>query len=209
MLRRCIPLLVLLVLAAHPLRGQDVSSPPVDSLAVEGNQRLTPAQVLGTSGLVLHQPVTYRDVQRAIIALYQTGQFDDVRIEQREADSLLILVIIVKERPVLSGWSVLGVRQLPEQSMRDRVTLVIGRPLDRSAVARSRASIDSAYADKGYFQADITVNELPQPDGSVDLSYIERVARDVLPSLRSAVAAPAGSAAIGSPPTSVSKKYLW
>ncbi|HRZ09537.1 MAG TPA: outer membrane protein assembly factor BamA [Gemmatimonadales bacterium] len=171
MLRRCIPLLALLVLAAQPLRGQDLASPPVDSLVVEGNKRLTEAQIVGTSGLVVHQPVTYRDIQRAITALFQTGQFDDVRIEQREAGGLLILVIIVRERPILASWSLLGVRQLPEQSVRDRVTLVVGRPLDRSAVAQSRASIDSAYADKGYFQAQTTVSEFAQPDGSVQLVF--------------------------------------
>jgi len=171
MLRRCIPFLVLLVLAAQPLRGQDMSSPPVDSLVVEGNNRLTAAQIIGTSGLVLHQPVTYRDVQRAITALYQTGQFDDVRVEQRGTDGLLILAIVVKERPILSSWSLIGVRQLPEQSIRDKVTLVVGRPVDRSAVAKGRAAIDSAYADKGYFQATTTVSEFPQPDGSVQLVF--------------------------------------
>ncbi|HMU61431.1 MAG TPA: outer membrane protein assembly factor BamA [Gemmatimonadales bacterium] len=171
MLRRCIPLLVLLVLAAHPLRGQDVSSPPVDSLVVEGNVRITTAQILGTAGLVLHQPVTYRDIQRAITAIFQTGQFDDVQVHQREANGLLILVIVVKERPLLSGWSLLGVRQLSEQSVRDKVTLVIGRPIDRAALARSRASIDSAYADKGYFQARTTVTEFAQPDGSVQVVF--------------------------------------
>ncbi len=171
MLRRCIPLLAFLVLAAHPLRGQDAGSPPVDSLGVEGNVRLTASQVLGTSGLVLHQPVTYRDIQRAITALYQTGQFDDVRVEQRDDGGKLVLIIVVKERPILSGWSLVGVRQLPEHSVRDRVTLVVGRPLDRTALARSRAGIDSVYADKGFFQARATVSELVQPDGSVQVLF--------------------------------------
>jgi outer membrane protein insertion porin family len=171
MLRRCIPLLVLFLLAAHPLRGQDVTSPPVDSLVVEGNVRLTASQVLGSAGLVLHQPVTYRDIQRAITSLYQTGQFDDVRVEQRESGGLLILVLVVRERPILSSWVLVGVRQLPEHAVRDRVTLVVGRPLDRSALARSRAGIDSVYADKGFFQARATVTELPQPDGSVQVLF--------------------------------------
>ena len=63
-------LLVLLTagpLAAFPLQAQDVQAPPVDSLVVEGNQRLTAAQIQGTAGIILHQPVNYRDVQRAIL----------------------------------------------------------------------------------------------------------------------------------------------
>jgi outer membrane protein insertion porin family len=171
-LRRLVPLLlVLCALAARPARAQDVQSPPVDSFVVKGNQRLSAAQILGTAGLVLHQPVTYRDVQRAIIALYQTGQFDDVRVEQQDADSLLVLVVIVKERPILQSWSVLGVRQLPDHSVRDRVTLVANRPLDRSALARSQAAIDSVYANHGFYQAKVTAVELPQPDGSVQVLF--------------------------------------
>ncbi len=163
--------MALLVLCAHPLRAQDQGSPPVDSLVVEGNNRITAAQVIGTSGLIIHQPVTYRDIQRAITNLFATGQFDDVRVDQRDANGLLVLVIVVRERPILSAWSVVGIRQLPEHAVRDRVTLVVGRPLDRSALAHSRAAIDSVYADKGFFQAQTTATELPQPDGSVQVLF--------------------------------------
>ena len=172
MLRRFIPFLVVLcAIVTRPARAQDVQSPPVDSFVVRGNQRLTAAQVIGTSGLVLHQPVTYRDIQRAIMALYETGQFDDVRVEQQQADSMLILAIIVKERPILSSWSVVGVLQLPVHAVRDRVTLSVNRPLDRSALARSKAAIDSVYADHGFYQARVTASELPQPDGSVQVLF--------------------------------------
>ena len=72
---------------------------------------------------MLHQPVNYRDIQRAITALYQTGQFDDVRVEQREAGDRLILVIIVKERPDPASWSLVGVQQMPDGTVRDQVKL--------------------------------------------------------------------------------------
>jgi len=171
MLRRVLPVLALFLLAALPLCAQDQPTPPVDSLVVEGNVRLTAAQVIGTTSLVLHQPVTYRDIQRAITNLYQTGQFDDVRVEQRDVNGLLVLVFVVRERPILSGWSLVGTQQLPDRTVRDRVTLVVGQPLNRTALARSRASIDSLYADKGYFQAQATATELPQPDGSVQILF--------------------------------------
>src|ERR1044071_6980446 len=81
------------------LAAQDVNPPSVDSIAVEGNQRLTPAQIIGSSGIIVHQPINYRDIQRAITALFRTGQFDDVLVEQRNEHNRLILVIQVKERP--------------------------------------------------------------------------------------------------------------
>ena len=50
-----------------------------------------------------------RMVQRAIQALFASGQFDDVRVEQRQAGSTFILIVIVNERPLLERWTLKGV----------------------------------------------------------------------------------------------------
>ena len=120
--------------AARSLRAQDstVALPPqVDSITVEGNQRVTASQVIATSGLLVHSVVNYRDIQRAITALFRTGQFDDVSVDQRVVNGRLILALMVKERPLLEKWSVRGVLRLPEGDVRERVKLIEGRPIDR------------------------------------------------------------------------------
>jgi outer membrane protein insertion porin family len=155
--------------------------PPVDSIVVEGAVRLSTGQVLGTAGLVVGQTINYRDVQRAIGALFRTGQFDDVRVEQREgAAGELIIAIVVQERPVMQRWAVRGIEKLGERVVKDRVQLVTGRPLDRAAIARSISSIDSLYRERGYYRAKIRSIELPQPDGQVrvviDITEGNRVA---------------------------------
>jgi outer membrane protein insertion porin family len=160
--------------AAGSLRAQDstVALPPqVDSITVEGNQRLTTSQVISTSGLVTHSVVNYRDVQRAITALFRTGQFDDVAVDQRVVNGRLILALMVKERPLLEKWSIRGVLRLPEGDVRERVKLIEGRPIDRAAVARARAGIDSLYKRQGYYTASVKVSELPQPNGKVRVVY--------------------------------------
>lgn len=144
--------------------AQDTPTPAVDSVVVEGNQRLTPSQIIGSSGLIVHQPINYRDIQRAITALFKTGQFDDVLVEQRNAGSRLILVIRVKERPVLDKWAVRGVNRLGEGEVKSRVHLTEGRPLDRNAVEQARAGIDSLYKHQGYYASQVKVLQLtPKP----------------------------------------------
>ncbi len=131
---------------------------------VEGNQRLTPSQIIGSSGLIVHQPINYRDIQRAITALFKTGQFDDVLVEQRNAGPRLILVIRVKERPVLDKWAVRGVNRLGEGEVKSRVHLTEGRPLDRNAVEQARAGIDSLYKHQGYYASQVKVLQVtPRP----------------------------------------------
>jgi outer membrane protein insertion porin family len=153
------------------LHAQDEQAPIVDSIAVEGQSRLTPTQIVGTTGLVVKQPINYRDIQRAITALFRTGQFDDVVVEQRPLGQGIMLVIRVKERPVLEKWAVRGMDKLSESEVKGRVRLSEGRPLDRNAVEQSRASIDSLYKHDGYYSAEIKTLELAQQNGTVRIVY--------------------------------------
>ena len=109
--------------------------------------------------------MTFRDVQRAIRTLFATGQFDSVRVEQREADGRVVLALVVTERPILRGWEVTGPREISPRDVRDRVTLVAGRPLDRAALARSAFAIDSMYRDAGYYGVRVSTRTEPIDDG--------------------------------------------
>ena len=155
--------LLLSLLGAPSLHAQDPvpGQPRVDSVAVEGNARVTAAQIVTTTGLTVGSPINYRDIQRAVSALYRTGQFDDVTVSQRFAGGRSIVVFGVRERPLLAGWSVSGASQLSPADVRDRVKLVEGRPIDRAAVARAEAAIDSMYRDRGYYAAEVTTVQLP------------------------------------------------
>lgn len=143
----------------------------LDSIAVVGARRVAVTRILAVSGLPVGQEISYRDVQRAITALYETGQFDDVRISQGEVDGRRILQIEVVERPQLAGWSVRGVERLGERSVRGKIRLQEGRPYDPAAVRRSLAAVDSLYRREGYYRASIRARELPQSDGSLRLVF--------------------------------------
>jgi outer membrane protein insertion porin family len=182
-MRRLLPVVTacwLLLGGQAVVAAQDAGPPSVDSIVVEGNHRLNPSQIIGSSGIVVHQPINYRDIQRAITALFRTGQFDDVLVEQRNRGKQLVLVIRVQERPVLEKWAVRGVNRLGEGEVKGRVHLTEGRPLDRSAVEQARAAIDSLYKHQGYYASQIKVVQVtPQPGRArvvFDVSEGDRVA---------------------------------
>ena len=149
-------LLSLAVLAPRPCGAQG-EHPPVltpDSIAVQGARRNSVLAVLQTSGLLPGRPLTYRDVQRAILSLYGSGQYDAVQIDQAPAaGGKNVVVIRVRERPLLVKWAVRGVQRLGERSVHDKVQLAEGRPIDPAAVERSRARIDSLYRAQGFYLA--------------------------------------------------------
>ena len=157
--RLTLPSLLLLAVLAPGLslaQGQvgGVEAPPTpDSIAVVGGKRNTPASVIQMSGLAPGRPLNYRDVQRAMQALFSSGQFEDVQITQTQSEGKNVLVIALRERPLLVRWAVRGVERLAERSVRDKVQMTEGRPLDPAGVARARARIDSLYHAEGYYLA--------------------------------------------------------
>jgi outer membrane protein insertion porin family len=137
----------------------------IDSIDVVGAKRVARAQILSLAGIPLRQEITYRDVQRAVQALYASGQFEDVRIFQDAPRALLRIAVV--ERPILLGWSVRGVEKLTVRAVRGKVKLDDARPYDPAAAERSLAAIDSLYRKEGFYRSSTRVRVLPQEDGAV------------------------------------------
>lgn len=122
-------------------------------------------------GLTKGMVITWRDIQRAMTQLYKTGQFDRITVEQRQEDGLLILALVVVERPLLRGWTITGPDKVPARPSREFIRLANGQPVDRVAAARARYQIDSMYHKLGYYTASVTFKETKTADGGVTLAY--------------------------------------
>ena len=169
--------------AQAPQATQPRPAPIVDSIEVVGVVRNTREMVLNAAALPLHAQVGYRDLQRAVRAVYATGQFDDVQVGRRPAEAGgEILVFTVRERPLLVRATVRGVEKLSDRTVRDRVEMPAGRPLSPGLVERARQRIDSLYEAEGYYLAEVRPTIIPQDSGHV------RVVFDVTEGRRVAIA---------------------
>ncbi|HET7450317.1 MAG TPA: outer membrane protein assembly factor BamA [Gaiellaceae bacterium] len=125
-----------------------------DSVTVTGNSRVSTATILADAGITAGAQLNVRTVQRAIKDLFATGNFDDVRINCAGGDAATpraTLVIAVVERPVLGDVAVVGVDRVSKSSVKDRVDMLIGRPVDPAQVVNSITRIDSLYQANGYY----------------------------------------------------------
>jgi outer membrane protein insertion porin family len=141
---------------------------------------LSAAQIIGTAGIALHRSTNYREIQRAITALFGTQQFDDVVFLQQELPGGgLGLLIRVTERPLLVHWAVRGPEKVSEKAVREHIHLIEGRALDRAALARSVAAVDSLYRARGYYTARTQVIETPEGDNKVRILFAIEEGRPV------------------------------
>jgi outer membrane protein insertion porin family len=134
-----------------------------DSVVFRGNSRITDDLLRADVGIAPKSTVSSRALTRAIRNLYATSQFDDdIRTSCETVGDKTFLVFTVKERPVLSDIQVTGVEKLSASSVRDRIDLLIGRPIDPAQVARAAARIDSLYEAAAYTTARVNVDTTVQ-----------------------------------------------
>jgi outer membrane protein insertion porin family len=170
---------VWLLVAALALPGQSAAQQQqaalttvIDSIDVVGAHRVPRSQILALADIPVGQVISYRDVQRAIAALYGSGQFEDVTVTQGlvnegTPEERQLLRITVVERPMLLGWSVRGAEKLSPRTVRGRVKLQEARPFDPAAAQRSIEAIDSLYQKEGFYRTRVRLQKLPQEGGGL------------------------------------------
>jgi outer membrane protein insertion porin family len=166
-LRSFVPAAALVVVASAPAWSQQTGAnaqgagacATPDSVVYRGNQRISEAMLRGDAGIAPGVPLSAGVLQRAIKNLFATGQFEDVRIDCAVAvNGKAVLTVAVRERPILADVDVAGPDRVSINSVRDRVDLLVGRPVDPNQVARSVARIDSLYEAQGYPLATVKVD---------------------------------------------------
>lgn len=162
-----------LALASATVSAQDPAAPQPqagrcaspDTVVVAGHRRTTDGSIRAQLGHTRGATIQLADIQRAIRALYATGQYEDVRMQCLvQPDGSTALQVSVTERPLLGRVAVEGVETVPRRDVEGRVTLVEGQPVDPAAVARTAAGIDSVYEARGLYLSRVEVDTVPAGD---------------------------------------------
>ncbi len=157
--------------AAQVPQGPETGLVQVDSIAVEGNQRIQSQVIISVFAVQPGQEITYRAVQRGIKALLATGQFSDVVIRARGEDPY-ILVIDVEEQPIIRRVVIEGLENVSARSVRDTTGLTSGSPLSRQKIINAKAFIRSELAGEGIPFAQVSDRVVPIPGAENEIELI-------------------------------------
>ncbi len=127
-----------------------------DTIVVVGNQRVPDGDIRSTLGFSAGSTISARSVQEAVKSLFGTGQFDDVQITCKPGGKRTILMVVVKERPVIDVVKVVGVHREAQKDIKALIDVTPNRPLQPGEVTHAIARIDSVYQAMGYFLAKVT-----------------------------------------------------
>ncbi len=144
-LRRWAPWLLWLCAAAASAEQFQIAD-----IRVEGLQRIAPGTVFNYLPVQVGDTVGDDVTGNIIRALYQTGFFDDVRVE-RDGN---VLVLNVQERPAIAKIEFVGTKDIDEKTLQkamDDIGLKEGRVFNRSVLDRIEQELERQYFSRGKY----------------------------------------------------------
>jgi outer membrane protein insertion porin family len=148
---RHIPLLVLGLYAAS---SQAMEPFLIKDIRVEGIQRTEAGTVFNYLPVKVGETMDDQRAAQAIKALYATGFFKDVRLEQEGE----VLVVTVQERPAIAQIDFSGNKAFPSDKMKEglkQIGLSEGMIFDRSMLDKAEQEIKRQYLSQGKYGATV------------------------------------------------------
>ncbi len=154
---------VLLTLAATIAAPLAMAITPfvVRDIRVEGVQRTEAGTVFSYLPIKVGDRVDDEKAAQAVKALFATGFFRDVRLEEENG----VLLVVVQERPTISRVDLAGNKEFDTDTLKKalkEIGLTEARIFDRSALERAEQEIKRQYISRGRYAAKVTVTVTPQ-----------------------------------------------
>ncbi len=167
-------LILALVTAAVALQAQQ--SQTIDQIRVIGNRRIPKETVLAR--LFTHPGDAYDSisVERDFNSLWNTGYFDDLRIEREDSEKGIILNIFLREKPTIreinyKGLSTISNSDVLDRFKKEKVGLSVESQYDPAKIKRAETVIKNLLAEHGHQFATIKTEVKNIPPASAQVNF--------------------------------------
>ncbi|MEN9916962.1 MAG: outer membrane protein assembly factor BamA [Pseudomonadota bacterium] len=143
----------------------------VKRIEVEGLQGINRDTVLSYLPIRTGQSFQSYQSSAVIDALYATGFFSDVTLEE-QANTLIIKVV---ERPTISEVDISGNKEIPKDKLKQivkKIGLVRGQLFDKATLDRFVAQLRMQYDNMGKYSARVTPIVTPLPNNRVSVRIL-------------------------------------
>lgn len=132
----------------------------VRDITIKGLKVVSEQLVRNQIRTVAGRPLKSETVEGDISRLVRLGRFREVQAKvQPYADQSVAVEFEVAETAVIKDVQASGNRQVSDQDINAEVNILAGTPLDRYQIDRALRKIKDLYLKRGYYQADVTVDE--------------------------------------------------
>jgi outer membrane protein insertion porin family len=125
----------------------------VVSIEIRGAKRIEIPAIAGRLTLKAGDRYTPEHVRGQVKILYDTGFFEDVRVETESTIEGMALTFVVQEKPFITEIVFDGNEQLTDEKLKEKTTIKSQTFLDQQQVKESAEAIRLAYQHDGYYKA--------------------------------------------------------
>jgi outer membrane protein insertion porin family len=148
----------------------------IDSIRVIGNRRIPKETILAR--LFTHPGDSYDpiSIERDFNSLWNTGYFENLRIEREDSEKGVILDIFVKEKPTIreinyKGLNAVSVSDVLDRFKKEKVGLSVESQYDPAKVLRATAVLKEILSEHGHQFAVIKLDIKDIPPASVQVNF--------------------------------------
>jgi outer membrane protein insertion porin family len=152
------------------------SSQAIDQIRVIGNRRIPKETILAR--LFTHPGDLYdpASIERDFNSLWNTGYFQDIRIEREDTEKGIILNVFVRERPTIreinyKGNNSVSTSDILDRFKKEKVGLSVEGQFDPTRIARAEAVLREILAEHGHQFAVIKPDVKTIPPASVQVNF--------------------------------------
>lgn len=149
--------------ATPPTTGSPKAGETIERFEAVGNTSVASDTIRVYLGITPGDPFNPDLLQKNFLNLWQTGLFDDIRIETDRGDKGVVVRAIVKERPRIGSVEYRGNKELTtakinEAFERDHIDLHVGNTVEQTLVRRAADSIKKTYTEGGFEGVTVTTS---------------------------------------------------
>jgi outer membrane protein insertion porin family len=144
---------------------------PIAAIDVSGNRRVAKDDVISYLKLKPGQLFKVDALTTDVRALWDAGFFDDIEVDLTRGDKGVTIRFLVRERPNIKELAYEGNEEIEADKLSEAIEVKPNTILSVPAVRRSVQKIKDAYAEKGYFLADVEFTIEPQRDNEVIIKF--------------------------------------
>ncbi len=148
----------------------------IESIGFRGARRVRAdtlqAQIFSKKGDRYDEDTLHRD----FMALWNTGRFDDIRIEREPGRDGWIVTFVIVERPVVRSINYVGNKSMSQSDILDRfkerkVGLVVESQYDPNKIQRAKNVLVEMEAERGHQYAKVDAQVHRVPPSSLELTF--------------------------------------
>ena len=174
--KRLARIVLLLALASSAVAALAQTPDTIAQIRVIGNRRIPKETILAR--MFTHEGDTYDpiSIERDFNSLWNTGYFEDLRIEREDTEKGIILNVFVREKPTIrdinyKGLNSVSVSDVLDRFKKEKVGLSVDSQYDPTKIKHAETVIKELLAEHGHQFATIKTEVKTIPPASVQVNF--------------------------------------